>query len=314
LVIAPLPKPAQKGARVAFVNCTLPSCLPGGAAAPGAELGWEVQDFDFDLGKGPTDYVNAVERALQTKPDVMIIQAVYPEPLIKDQIAAAAKAGIKVVDVGGHKASDYVACIQCQPATEFTGAALAHVALADAGRKTSVGIVFDKTLAPVVSMSKGAQDAIAASGEGSTSHLVELNVADNPAANAARTVNFLQRNPDVEYLLYTTPGLMLGARPALDAAGLSDRVKSIGTNPSGPSEVGMLQTGEIFAWVGAESGGNAFVWRAMDAAARALQNAPIEPFEPLPSLRLITRENSDPELAAPTDFRSIYKRAWGISQ
>lgn len=312
LQIDPLPKAAEKGVSVAVVNCTLPSCSPGAGTEPAAALGWTVQDFPFDLTKGPADYVEAVKRAIASQPQVLLVTSVYPETLIQDQIDAAAKAGVKVIDIGGELSPGFVACIQCQPALEAQGAALADVALADAAAKTSVGIVIDKTLAPMVNMGQSAAATIKENGEGSKSEVLELNVADNPAANAARTVSFLQRHPDVKYLLYTTPSLLLGAGSALKAAGLD--VKTISVNPSNAGDVALIQTGDVYKWVGGESSGGAFVWRAFDAAARAVQNAPIDPKEPVTAMRLITKDNAAPTLGAPTDFKSIYAKAWGVKQ
>lgn len=312
LQIDSLPKPVEKGVSVAFVNCTLPSCLPGGGAEPAAALGWNVQDFPFDLTKGPSDFVASVQRAMASKPQVLLLTSVYPETLIQDQIDAAAQAGIKVIDIGGQLSPGIAACIQCQPAMEAQGAALANVALGDAGAKTSVGIVIDKTLTPMVTMGKSAQATIQQNGEGSTSQMLELNVADNPAANASRTVSFLQRNPGVKYLLYTTPSLLLGASSALSAAGLN--VKTVSINPSNAGDVAMIQSGGVYQWIGGESGDGAYVWRVFDAAARAVQNAPINPNQPVTTMRLITKDNATPALVAPADFQGIYKKAWGVSQ
>lgn len=312
LQIDPLPKAVEKGVSVAVVNCTLPSCLPGAATEPAAALGWKVQDFPFDLAKGPADFVASVERAIAAQPQVLVLTVVYPETLIQAQIDAAAKAGIKVIDIGGQLSPGYAACIQCQPAAAAQGVALANVALADAGAKTSVGIVIDKTLTTMVNMGQSAAATIKEKGEGSKAEMLELNVADNPAANAARTVSFLQRHPDVKYLLYTTPSLLLGAGSALKAAGLE--VKTISVNPSNAGEVTLVQTGDVYKWVGGESSDGAFVWRAFDAAARAVQNAPIDPKEPVTSMRLITKDNAAPALGAPTDFKSIYTKAWGTNQ
>lgn len=312
LQIDPLPKAAEKGVSVAVVNCTLPSCLPGAGAEPAAALGWKVHDFPFDLTKGPADFVASVERAIASQPQVLVVTVIYPETLIQGQIDAAAKAGIKVVDIGGELSPGYAACIQCQPAAAAQGIALANVALADAGAKTSVGIVIDKTLTTMVNVGQSAAATIKEKGEGSKAEMLELNVADNPAANAARTVSFLQRHPDVKYLLYTTPSLLLGAGSALKAAGLE--VKTISVNPSNAGDVALIQTGDVYKWVGGESSDGAFVWRAFDAAARAVQNTPIDPKEPVTAMRLITKDNAAPTLGAPTNFKTIYAKAWGANQ
>ena len=114
LKVEALPEVPKKGMKLAVVNCTLPVCARGAQAEPADALGWTSTDYDFDLTKGPSDFVRAVEEAIAAKPDALIITAVYPESLIQDQVAAAAAAGIKVVDYGGTtELPGYVACVSC---------------------------------------------------------------------------------------------------------------------------------------------------------------------------------------------------------
>lgn len=313
LTIKPLPKPPEKDVYIAQVNCTIPSCLPGATKAAAAALGWRVREFTYDIAKGPSDFLGAVRQAIASKPDVVLLGANYPEELYAKEVAAATEEGVKFVDVGGNdEAPNYVACIQCPPAVEALGRAMADVALADAGKTTEVGIVVDKTIAPLVGMAKGVTDELAANGEGSKGQLIELKLADPPGDNAARVVNFLQRNPDVEYLIYTTPNLLPGTHAALAAAGLGDRVKIIGSSPSGAGDIDLLKQGQLLAWVAGESGGGTFWWRAVDAAARSLQDAPIEPSVPVPALRVVTQKNAAPELVGPPNFQEAFKQAWHV--
>jgi ABC-type sugar transport system substrate-binding protein len=312
LEIEPLPGPVEEGISVAYVNCTIPACLPRGGEEPAEALGWSFDEFSYDLGKGPSDVVQAVESAIASKPDILIVSQSFGAALIQEQIDAAIESGMKVIAVGYNEdVPDYVACIQCTPALEAMGAAGGNVALADAGESTSIGVMIDKNYSFAVQMADGTQSAVAENGDGSTTQMVELSLADNPAANAARTVSFLQRNPDVEYLVTTTPAFLAGTSSALEAAGLD--VKIIGLNPSNDGDVALIETGDVHLWVAGESGEKAFVWRAFDAAARAVMDAPIEPKEPITLMRLITPEDPDPSLQAPADFKEIYKTAWDVN-
>lgn len=312
LKVEPLPKPAEKGVTVAVVNCTLPACLPGGGAEPGAALGWNVKDFPYDLAKGPSDVVAAMDAAIGSKPDVLIVAQNNAASLIQNQIEAAVATGIKVINIGSlEDPPGYLACIQCAPAADAQGAALANVALADAGSKTSIGFVTDKNISALVAIAKGGQSTVEKNGGGSTAKLLELSVVDNPAANAARTVSFLQRNPDVKYLVFTSPAFLPGTSSALKAAGLD--VKKIVLNPSNDGDVEMVKTGDVDLWVAGESGDKAYIWRVFDAAARAVQDAPIDPKQPITAMRLITPDNADPSLQAPADFKKVYKSAWGVN-
>ena len=93
LKIEAVPKVPKKGLHLAVVNCTLPVCAKGAQDAPAAALGWTSTDYDFDLTKGPSDFVRAVEAAIAAKPDALIITAVYPESLIQDQVARCGGCG-----------------------------------------------------------------------------------------------------------------------------------------------------------------------------------------------------------------------------
>jgi ribose transport system substrate-binding protein len=312
LDIEPLPEPAEEGVSVAVVNCTVPSCLPEGAKEPAEALGWTLKDFPYDAGKGPSEVVAAMDSAINSKPDVIVVSQGFGAALIQEQIDAAVASGIKVINIGSSEdPPGYSACIQCTPAMEAQGHALGNVALADAGSQTSVGIITDMNYSSLVSMTEGAQSTVEENGEGSTSHVIELNVTDNPANNASRTVSYLQRNPDIEYLLYTSPDLLAGTSSALAAAGID--VKVIAVNPSNAGDVAMLESGDVHTWIGGESAEGSYMWRVFDAAARAVQGAPIEPKMPITAMRLITKDNPDPSLAPPTNFKEIYMTAWGVN-
>ena len=312
LKIEALPEVPKKGINLAMVNCTLPVCANGAEKEPVDALGWTSTHYDYDLAKGPSDFVASVERAIASKPDAIIITAVYPETLIQDQVNAAAAAGIKVVDYGGSgDLPGFVACVFCEPALYSSGEALGNMALADAGKPISVGIVLDKTQGTLVATADGTEKAIQENGDGSKSQLVELSLSDTPAANASRTVSFLQRNPDVKYLIYTTPAFVAGASSALNAAGLTD-IKSIVSSPN-ESDIGLIEAGDVYQFLGTEAGEGRF-WRPVDAAVRGVQDAPIDPKSPLSAMRLVDKENADPSLAMPKDYKSAFLKAWGVGQ
>ena len=307
--VAPLPEVPEKGLDLAVVNCTLPVCARGAQAEPAAALGWTSTDFDFDLTKGPSDFVRAVEEAIASKPDALIITAVYPESLIQDQVNAAAAEGIKIVDYGGTaELPGFVACVSCFAATGAMGEALGNMALADAGEPTSVGVILDKTNGTLMSTADGVKKAIEENGDGSKAQNVEVSFANTPAANASTVVSFLQRNPDVEYLIFTTPAFVAGVKSALDAAGLE--VKIMVSSPN-EDDIGLIAAGDVYQYLGTEAGAGRF-WGPVDAAVRAVQNAPIEPKTPIPAMRLINADNADPSLAMPTDYQRVFEEAWGV--
>ena len=137
---------------------------------------------------------------------------------------------------------------------------------------------------------------------------MEVSFANTPAANASTIVSFLQRNPDVKYLIYTTPSFVAGVSSALNAAGLTD-IKTMVSSPS-ESDIGLIAAGDVYQFLGTEAGAGRF-WPVVDAAVRAVQNAPIEPKSPIPPLRLINKDNANPSLAMPKDYKSVVRKGVG---
>lgn len=313
-VIAPLPKPAQKGVYLASVNCTIPACQPAGTAAPATALGWRSKEFPYDLTKGPSDFVTAVRQAIASKPQALVINMVFPETLIAPYIAAAAKAGMKIVDIGGSNPHpNYIACVQCATAVAL-GHLMGDIALADAGKPVSAGIVLDKTTPVLVTIANAAAAELKTNGEGSKSQILNQSLAAPASNNVAAVISFLQRNPDVNYLIYTTPGLLPGVHAALSAAGLASRVKIVVDSPNTPGDIDLVKQGQLLAWAAGEGAGGYF-WRAVDAAARALQGAPLNPFAPPGYLRIVSKDNASTnptDLIAPPNFQQIYKQAWHV--
>lgn len=305
LVVPPLPaKPATDTVAIG-VNCTIPACAPGALKPAMAALGWSYDEMTYDLAKGPSDLKRAVVAAIAAKPDVILVSPNFPEATIQAEVDAAVKDGIKFIEIGGTLAPNYSACIQCSKSLEQLGSLAADIALADAGGKTEIAVTIDKTIAPLVSEAKGVKDQVAKNGEGSKVLEVEQSVSATPQDNSTRLVSFLQRNPNVKYLVTTQ---QFASATALKSAGLGSRVKIIGMYPLSASDVAAVKSGDVLAYATGEFG--SLYWRATDAAARAVQDAPFDPIDPIQSLRIMNKSNADEALLDPADYENLYKKAW----
>ena len=125
-----------------------------------------------------------------------------------------------------------------------------------------------------------------------------------PADNAARVVSFLQRNPDVKYLITAAT---FQPATALNNAGLGSQVKIVGMYPKTESDVATVKNGQVIGYAAGEN--NAVWWRAADAAARAVEGAKMDQ-EPTQSLRVMDNSNADTSLLDPEDYQDAYKTAW----
>jgi ABC-type sugar transport system substrate-binding protein len=309
LEIAPLPKRPKSGLTVAQVNCTLAGCGPGELAKAAKALGWKVNTFAFDLTKGPTDFLRAMKEAIASKPDLLVSKSIFPQSLVAKQVAQARASGIPTINVIGTSAG-FDACIQCDAAYQPVFSLSSDIALADAGKPTSIAIAHDPSLATDTTARKIMENEIKKNGDGTKIKAFELSLAQPPAKNGAATVSFLQRNPDVKYILYASPDLFNGTYPALKAAGLADKAKVVLSFPNNQVEIDWLKSGQIFAYAVGEK---SHEWRQVDALARLSEGLQVTPKDPLPWTRVMFRPDASLANANPPDFQQVYDKAWKVS-
>lgn len=305
LVVAPVSSKPDASTSAIVVNCTIPACAPGALEPPMEALGWQLDEISYDLAKGPSDLKRAVTSAVDAKPDVILISSNYPEATVQSEVDRGVDLGIKFIGIGGRVAPNYSACIQCSSSLEAMGALAADIALADAQGKTTIAVAYDKTITPLQSEADGVKAEVKKNGDGSKFLEVEQSVSAPPQQNAARLVSFLQRNPDVEYLIATQ---QFAAANELRNAGLGSRVKIVGMYPLNATDVEAVESGSILGYSSGEFG--SLYWRAADAAVRAVQGEILNPIDPIQSLRVMNKDNAAVELLDPAGYEEKYKKAW----
>lgn len=305
LTVSPLPSPPDPSTYAIQVNCTIPACGVGAMEAAMDVLGWKFEEMPYDISKGPSALQQALAQAVAAKPDVILYGANFPEATFQDLVDQGTEQGIKFIDIGGELTPGYAACIQCRKSLEALGALAADIALADAGGKVDVAVPFDASIAPLQFEFDGVKAELEEHGEGSTVLEVEQSVYSTPADNAARLISFLQRNPNVKYVIGSEQFLNPAA---INSAGLASRVKLIGMFPLSASNVETVKNGQVLAYSVGELA--ALYWRAADAAARAVQGIEVDPIEPIQNLRVMNETNADVSLLDPANYEEIYTKAW----
>lgn len=305
LEVSPLPSAPKASTYAIQVNCTIPACAPGAMKAAMSVLGWKFEEKPYDISKGPSALLAALTQAIAAKPDVIIYGANFPEASFQQEVDRGTKEGIKFIDIGGALTPGYAACIQCRESLAALGALAANIALADAGAKTEIAVASDDSIAPLKAEVDGIKQEVAKNGEGSKVSDVPQSISATPAENASRIVSFLQRNPNVKYLIATS---QLVNPAALKSAGLGSRVKLVGMYPLSPSDVATVKSGQVLAYSVGELG--SLYWRAADAAARAVAGVKIDPIAPIQSLRVMDKTNADVSLMDPANYQDIYTKAW----
>lgn len=309
LVVSQLPSRPKTSTYAIQLNCTIPACAPGAMTPAMDALGWKFEEMPYDITKGPAALTQSLTQAIAKKPDVIIMSGNFPMATYQSQVDTAVKQGIKFLVIGAPGVPPgYGACIQCASSAEALGALSGDIVLADAGGETGIAVANDKTVPALVSEADGLKNEIKTNGEGSTVSDLEQSVNATPADNASRVVSFLQRNPDVKYLVVTSPQFNPGA--ALASAGLGSRVKIVGMYPLSEADVTAVKKGQVLSWTVGELG--SLYWRAADAAARITMGLPVDPNEPIQSLRVMNADNADVTLLDPADYQSVYKTAWHV--
>ena len=305
LTVSPLPSEPKASTYAIQVNCTIPACAPGAMKAAMNVLGWKFEEMPYDISKGPSALKAALSQAIAAKPDVIIYGANFPEATFQQQVDEATKEGIKFVDIGGALTPGYAACIQCRESLGALGGLAANIALADAGAKTEIAVASDDSIVPLKAEVDGIKQEVAKNGDGSKVSDVPQSISATPAENASRIVSFLQRNPNVKYVIATS---QLVNPAALKSAGLGSRVKIVGMYPLNPSDVAMVKSGQVLAYSVGELA--SLYWRAADAAARAVAGVKVDPIEPIQSLRVMDKTNAEVSLLEPANYQDIYTKAW----
>jgi ribose transport system substrate-binding protein len=317
LDIPPLPGPAGKKT-AAWVFCTLPTCQADAAKKAFTALGWHFKLVPWDFAKAPADFVKAFENALQMKPAFIGVPMVFPPEIIAKQMAEAKAAGIPVIHVTSTTGvgDDVIACMSCAPQLNKTARLQVDVALADAGGKTGIVYGYDPTLLTFVEQFlPAAKDEVNRLSPESSYDTLKLSLAQPPARNAAAIVNYVQRHPDVKYVLLAASELAAGLPQALSAAGLSDKVKFITQAPQ-PTDLKEIANGQEFASVAAEDASS--IWRAADAAARYAidKKIPDDLVYPVGWHQIVTKDNVPKDtstLVQPTAYQETFKKAWNVA-
>lgn len=306
--VAALPSKPPAGKKVAQVNCSSPTCSPGGLAAPVKALGWTLDVFEYDLAKGPQDLARAFDQALNTKPDYLSVTMAFPEKIVAKQLARAKSEGIPVINVGGSDDTSSEVIIQNPSGFRTAGQISADVALADAEGPVHVVLPLDPGIPLSKLIAAGAEDEVKKLRADSSAEEVDLSLGQPAATNVASLVNYLKRKPDTNYVILGGSTFYPGVKQGLEAAGLAKKVKIVLAYPF-VNDIQSIKDGDFLAGVAGEA---THQWRQADAMARLSVGEKLATKTPLSSFRILTPKNASVERIDPPDFVKAYTSAWGV--
>lgn len=319
--VPPIGKAIPKGKTVAILTCPLPVCQTETKSADRAakQLGWTPKDYNNPLT--PEGYVAVWNQMIQTPPDGIIYIGVFPNALIKTQLAKVAKLKIPTIVIApaGDKPSadgPILASYAGAPHFAESGRLMGVIVVADSGdTPPKTAFVYDKNLDLTLGGVRS-EFTKTVEGAGGSVGLIQTSSQEIGKAVPGQVVSYLQAHPDVKYLATVINDFTAGIPQALKAAGLADKVKLVSRAPQA-SNLKDIEAGNQFASVGEENDTGGY--RSIDALARIFVGKSDYDIEPVGWKQIITKDNvasikRDTSGAPATPGSpATFLQAWGIS-
>lgn len=280
-------------------------------------VGSEVTTFD---GKGDaSEFARGIKAAINDRADAIVLYAIDPN-LVEGPLQEAADANIPVIAVQyGDPSRELPETITAQVTYPYTeaGVQMANTVAADAdGEPVGVELINSSDVSNAADVVGGFKDTLEKNCPNCTLYVDDVPVADWQNKISTQVNSTLNSHPDIKYVVPIYDGMATFAIPGIKSSGRKD-VSVVSFNASksvmkyladGDTVIG--EVGSPQAWEG---------YALADQLMRILSGG-----EPLADeevgLRLFTRDNIDEiDLNAPeeewyeVDFRSEYKKLWGLS-
>ena len=259
--------------------------------AAAAALGWSYKAIP--IGTGPEDIQKAFEAALALKPAPLgIVVSGFPKVTYAKQLAEAKSKGIAVIseattDPAG-TGDGIVGLVNGPAQVRIWGKDVAALVVADSNGKANVAM-FSISAYPILGeFVKGFKDALAEWCPSCTVTDVDQQATDVGTKTPQSVVSTFQRNPRLNYAIFSLGDLTIGVDAAVKSAGLTN-VKIAGEVPAAANLQALKDRNEL-AWTGlaaAEMG-----WRGVDGLARYANGDDLDVVSntPLPT-QVITKAN-----------------------
>lgn len=317
--------PPAKGKTVYVISCSpdTEGCQRdvGGAMEAVEEIGWTAKRLDT---KGaPEEFVSSMEQAMNAGADG-IIAASFPLAAIEQPIKKAEAKGVPVVTmIAGNENSEagadfkggYFAEIGADG--EEQGRQAADWIISQTQGKATIGILDTPEFPILGARVAGFEAKFDECPECTIKQKVDVPLVKLASEATSATANFLQANPDVNFLFPTYDGMALFAAPAVKQVGDEGKVEMVAIDGNKPNlaaiEKGESQSASVVApheWIG---------WAAVDEINRAFNGEPVAPEwqpggEGIPS-KLLDATNLPPAGEAFTgdiEFKEEFRKLWGI--
>jgi ribose transport system substrate-binding protein len=322
------PRPAVKGKKIVIISSGHSSLIPVNAAKEAAQaIGWQVTVLDAQLN--PANYPQLMAQAIASGAQGIVLDAIDCS-FVKSQLEQAKAKGIKVVPIYAYDCNDpyagkggtalfsgytnYGAAANKNLGAfaEQYGFAQGQAAIAATGGKAKVVFFNDSTTTVLHYTGTGFLNAIkACSGCKVVAH-VEFKGLDLGPTLQQRAASALLQHPEANVVKSPyTAATLLSIAPAVRESGRADKLYVMGGEGFQP-ELDLMRTHQGVSavmispsdWTG---------WAAIDTLNSLFQGkAPA--FSGLGWQLVDTSHNlpASGPWVSPIDFKTIYKKAWGV--
>lgn len=240
----PLSTRPEAGKHLAVVVCDAPTCtraIQNVTAAAGL-LGWTVEGVQFD--GSPEDILDKMEYAISLAPDGIVTTGV-PRSAFETAAQTAAEVGIPMAAccIPDELADPFVSIINNKETFFKIGEILGAWVAADGGPNSHAAMAILAPFPVHVSLGEGFKSELERLCDTCSAEILNTQISDIGTTIPSLSVSVIERNPDVNYLMYADGVMATGVVAALRDANLADSVKIGGMNP-GPPELQAIMDGE----------------------------------------------------------------------
>lgn len=307
---------------VAFIQCADPNCalLARYIKDATTALSWDLVTFSAS----GSDVGAAVQQAIDADVDYIGITGV-PIDLYRPQMNEAKLRGIPLfqcysTDVPEGPGNNLYADCYDSTAADAYSRALMNWVTADSAGSAKVLAVTIPTYPILEAQITAAKDELGKNCPSCDFDTLEVTVNDLAGGAVPQSiVSYLQAHPDVNYLYFTYNTLANGVHTVLEAAGVADKVKVVGTQ-GGQPEFAQVSDGTSAAWSALPQ--EFSMWTMVDQMARLSVNQwslEDERTAAVPPFYLVSTPEQAKELVAlkegwpgPDGYKDTFKKLWGV--
>jgi ribose transport system substrate-binding protein len=305
-----------KGKTVDWLQCSVPACVALTAPLQAAitAVGWNLKVVN--AGVTPETIKAAWDQAVQNKPDAVIASG-FSRSLFEPELAQLKSMNIPVLDLttADSPGNGLTAVFDYGPDYLSSGQRLADYVLAQGGQNVNALMVTSSAFANLGYVAQGFQKELQAQCSSCTVATLDVPATSIGADLPTRIASYLTAHPNINWAYIGYDDMVLGVPAALQAAGISGKVKFV-TIDNEPATQAYMKDGQGLV---ASDGfpGPEIMWRTVDFLIRYFNHESTDPdtAHNLP-VWLLTGANVPSTTSGfplVSDYDAQYKALWGVS-